>query len=135
MESKKIIADTNIWVALFNEYDSDHKSIVKYANFLGGEQMMPDLIFYETLTVLRNKSENNNPLNTFIEFATRSKLVNIRLFYENNADVLNLFVKEHKDGLSYIDTLLLFLSKDYHILTFDKKLKKRIKESGGNLIN
>jgi predicted nucleic acid-binding protein len=135
MESRKIIADTNIWVALFNQHDSDHKNVIKYVDLLGGEQIMPDLIFYETLTVLRNKSQNNNPLETFIDFTTKAKLVTIRLFFENNSDVLNLFVDEHKDGLSYIDTLLLFLSKEYHILTFDHKLKKRIKESGGKLID
>ncbi len=135
MESKKIIVDTNIWVALFNEHDSDHKRVVKYIDLLGEEQIMPDLIFYETLTVLRNKSEDNDPLETFIEFTTKAQLVTIRLFYENNSDILTLFINEHKDGLSYIDTLLLFLSKEYHILTFDKKLKKRIKDSGGKLLD
>ena len=133
MESKKIIIDTSVWIAMLIKSDSNHAKSLKYKSLIMLEQIMPDLIFYETLTVLRNKSKDNNMLNLFIGFTNENTDMTIRLFYENNIDVLKLFVKEHKDDLSYIDTLLLFLSGEYHILTFDEKLKKRIKESGGKL--
>lgn len=135
MEYKNIIADTNIWVAYFNKDDSDHLKTLKYEDLLMQDQTMPDLIFYETLTVLRNKSKTSFPLDAFVDYSTKSIQIIIKLFYENNRDVLNLFIREHKDGLSYIDILLLYLSKEYHILTFDEKLKKRIKETGGKLVN
>jgi predicted nucleic acid-binding protein len=135
MESKKIIIDTSVWIAMLIKSDSNHAKSLKYKSIIMLEQIMPDLIFYETLTVLRNKSKDNNMLNLFIGFTNENTDMTIRLFYENNVDVLKLFVNEHKDGLSYIDTLLLFLSREYHILTFDEKLKKRIKESGGKLVN
>lgn len=133
MESKKIIADANVWIALFNKDDSIHQKSFRYKDLLTIEQIMPDLIFYETLTILRNKCKDNTPLDLFIDFATDNKYLTIRLFYENNIDVLKLFIKEKKGGLSYVDTLLLFLSREYHILTFDEVLKKRIKEHGGKL--
>jgi predicted nucleic acid-binding protein len=135
MESKKIIIDTSVWVALLIKSDSNHPKTLKYKNLVIQEQVMPDLIFYETLTVLRNKSKDDYPLKTFIGFTTENIDITIRLFYEDNRDVLRLFINEHKDGLSYVDTLLLFLSREYHILTFDEKLRKRIKESGGKLVN
>ncbi len=133
MKSKKIIIDTSVWIAMLIKSDSNHAKSLKYKSLIMLEQIMPDLIFYETLTVLRNKSKDNNTLNLFIGFTNENTDMTIRLFYENNRDVLKLFVNEHKDSLSYIDTLLLFLSREYHILTFDEKLKKRIKESGGKL--
>lgn len=133
MEYKKTIIDTSVWVALFLKDDSNHTKSLKYKDLFIQEQIMPDLIFYETLTVLRNKSKDNTPLNLFIGLATENLDITIRLFYENNVDVLKLFINEDKGGLSYIDTLLLFLSKEYHILTFDEKLKKRIKQLGGKL--
>lgn len=134
MEYKKIIIDTSVWVSLFNEEDSNYKKALRYKSVCFGEQTMPDLIFYETLTILKNKIKDVKLLNKFSEFTYNNLDVTIRLFYENNIDVLKLFLNEKKDGLSYVDTLLLFLSKEYHILTFDEDLKKRIKQSGGKLI-
>lgn len=134
MESKNIIIDTNVWVSFFNEEDSNHAKSLKYKDLYFSEQTMPDLIFYESLTIFKNKVKNYTLLDRFKTFAAESRQVVIRLFYENNIDVLKLFINENKDGLSYVDALLLYLSKDYHILTFDENLRKRIKESGGKLI-
>lgn len=135
MEYKKIIIDTSVWVSLFNEEDSNYKKALKFKCVCFGEQTMPDLIFYETLTILKNKIKDVKLLNRFTEFTYNNLDVTIRLFYENNIDVLKLFLNEKKDGLSYVDTLLLFLSKEYHILTFDEDLKKKIREVGGKLID
>lgn len=134
MEYKNIIIDTSVWVALLIKSDSNHPKTLKYKKMFIQEQTMPDLIFYETLTVLRNKSKDDYPIQMFIGFTTENIDMTIRLFYEDNRDVLKMFINEQKDGLSYIDALLLFLSKEYHILTFDEKLKKRIKEVGGKLV-
>lgn len=135
MEYKKIIIDTNVWVSLFNEQDSNYQKALALKSICFGEQTIPDLIFYETLTILKNKIKDIKLLNRFTGFAHENLDVTIRLFYENNVDVLKLFLNEKKDGLSYVDSLLLFLSKEYHILTFDQDLKKRIKEYGGKLID
>jgi predicted nucleic acid-binding protein len=135
MESKNIIVDSSVWISLFNHEDSNHKKAISFEEILLKEQIMPDLVFYESLTILKNKIKNNELLKEFNIFATDSLNVTIKLFYENNRDVLNLFIREYKDGLSYVDVLLLYLSNDYHILTFDEKLKKRIKECGGKLVN
>ncbi len=134
MEYNNIIVDTNVWVGYFNKDDSNHIKSLKYKNLLIQDQIMPDIVFYESLTVLRNKSKNNEPLNAFTDYATKAVQISIKLFYENNRDVLNLFIREHKDGLSYVDVLLLYLSNEYHILTFDDKLRQRIKEVGGKLV-
>jgi predicted nucleic acid-binding protein len=135
MESKNIIVDSSVWISLFNHEDSNHKKALSFGKILLEEQIMPDLVFYESLTILKNKIKNTDLLREFNIFATDSKNVTIKLFYEDNRNVLNLFIREHKDGLSYVDVLLLYLSNEYHILTFDEKLSKRIKEVGGKLVN
>jgi predicted nucleic acid-binding protein len=134
MESKNIIVDSSVWISLFNHEDSNHKKAMSFEKILLEEQIMPDLIFYESLTILKNKIKNTDLLREFNIFATDSLNITIKLFYENNRDILNLFIREYKDGLSYVDVLLLYLSNNYHILTFDEKLRKRIKESGGKLV-
>lgn len=132
--NNKTIIDTNIWIAYFNESDHDHKKSLVYKEICFSEQTMPDLVFYETLTILKNKVKDAILLNRFNTFATQNLDITIQLFYEHNAEILNMFINDNKDGLSYTDTLLLYLSKEYSILTFDTKLQKRIKEYGGKLI-
>lgn len=134
MEYKNIIIDTNIWISFFNEEDNNHQKSLKYRDLYFQDQIMPDLIFYEALTIFKNKVKNTDILNKFKTYATESLQISIRLFHENNRDVLNLFIREHEDGLSYVDVLLLYLSNEYYILTFDDKLRQRIKEVGGKLI-
>lgn len=132
--NKKFIIDTSFWISLLNHDDSNHKESLKYKNLAFNDQIMPDLVFYEILTVLKNKIKNEDLLKTFTDFATNRNQVNIKLYYENNREVLKYFIDEKNRSLSYTDSLLLYLSKEYHILTFDKNLRSRIKEAGGLLI-
>ena len=96
--------------------------------------LSPKVHIRQVAQILKNKIKNTDLLREFNIFATDSLNITIKLFYENNRDILNLFIREYKDGLSYVDVLLLYLSNNYHILTFDEKLRKRIKESGGKLV-
>lgn len=57
--------------------------------------------------------------------------VTIRLFYEYNRMVAELMINSLYKHLSYIDTLLLYLSKTYTIVTFDKQLIQAIDLYGG----
>jgi predicted nucleic acid-binding protein len=127
-----VILDTSVWISLFRESDINHdkakRVIIKESK--NKEQIMPDLIFYETITVLRNKSTIEKSI-LFMDFAKDNNDITIKLFYENNRDIAKLAYDQGFSKLSYVDLLLLYLSKQYTIVTFDKELSKAIELYGG----
>lgn len=135
MEYKKIIIDSSVIISFFNEEDGNHKKALQYTNCFKEEQWMPDIVFYEVLSVLKTKTKNKHVLEEFIAYATESRQVTIRLFYEDNKDVLRTFTHETSGKLSYTDALLVHLSRTYKVLTFDEELKKQIKKYEGGLID
>lgn len=134
MEYKKIIIDSSVIISFFNEEDSNHKKSLQYTDHFKEEQWMPDIVFYEVLSVLKTKTKNKQALEEFIAYATESRQVTIRLFYEYNRDVLRTFTHETSGKLSYTDALLVHLSRTCKILTFDEELKKQIRKYEGRLV-
>lgn len=134
MEYNNIIIDTSVWVAYLSGADSSHQRALAFSDLYIQEQTIPDIVFYETMTVLKNKLGKTSLIENFTNYAIQEPHITIRLFYEYNREVLKLFNSPIAEGLSYVDTLLLYLSRDYHILTFDEKLKDRIKKFGGLLV-
>lgn len=126
------ILDTNVWVSFFDEDDSNNKKAESILKSLSKEkeQIMPDLVFYETLTVLKIKT-NLQLSKDFMDSVKDNRDVTIRLFYEYNRIVANLMINPIYTHLSYVDTLLLYLSKTYTIITFDKQLIQAIDVYGG----
>lgn len=133
MEYKNVLVDSSVWYAFFSEDDSNHEKALIFKDLYFQEQIMPDIVFYETVTVLKRKAARQ-ALDQFIFYATEAMQITIRLFYEYNSEVLKLFHSESAQGLSYVDSLLLYLSKEYHILTFDEELKKLINQFGGKYV-
>jgi predicted nucleic acid-binding protein len=134
MEYKRIIIDSSVWIAAFNEEDSNYKKVLKYKDYFEEEQWMPDIVFYEVLSVLKTKIKKKESLDKFIIYAKENGNISIRLFYEDNKDVLRTFTHETSGKLSYVDALLVHLSRKYHILTFDEDVKKQIQKYEGFLI-
>ena len=134
MDYKDIIIDSNIWISLFNDKDINHKKSKDIVNNFSYYQVMPDLIFYEVITVLKLKSNLNNALD-FVDFVKNNKEITVKLFYENNRDLTWLLYDERFKNLSYTDMLLLYLSRTHTIITFDKDLIKNIKLINGNVFS
>jgi predicted nucleic acid-binding protein len=135
MEYKNIIIDSSVWISAFNKEDSNNKKALSYESYFENEQWMPDIIFYEVLSVLKNKIKDRSLLNDFVDYTKNNGNISIRLFYEYNREVLKTFIYEKSGTLSYVDALLVYLSHEYTILTFDKDLKDEIKKIGGNVIS
>ncbi len=135
MEYKKFIIDSSVIISFFNIGDSNYKKAQIFLNYFLKEQDMPDIIFYEVISVLKTKIKNRDILNKFIDYTTKSSQVTIRLYHENNRQFLNTFLEEETNNLSYVDSLLLNLSDTHHILTFDDNLKEAIQKRGGKLIS
>lgn len=134
MEYKKIIIDSSVIISAFNKDDSNHEKALSYKDQFEEEQWMPDIVFYEVLSVLKNKIKNKILLDNFIAYATSQGNITIRLFYEYNREVLKNFIHETSGRLSYVDSLLVYLSHEYSILTFDDNLKNEIRKVGGHLV-
>ena len=57
MDYSNIIIDSSVWIALFNKEDNCHVKATQmgFRDLYLEEQTMPDIVFYETITVLKNK--------------------------------------------------------------------------------
>lgn len=134
MEYKTTIIDSSVWISAFNSEDANNKLALQYVEYFEQEQWVPDIVFYEVLSVLKNKLKNKALLDKFVDYTKNNGNISIRLFYEHNREVLKTFTYETTGRLSYVDSLLVYLSRDYWILTFDEDIKKEIKKIGGKLI-
>ncbi len=121
----KIIFDSNIWVALFNESDSTNakanKCISRYSFIY-----IPDFIIAETASVLKYKKDFV-AAEKYIEFVTNNndiEIVYTSFYFEQ---FKNSFLRTKRNNLSFIDASLLTLSQEYSVVTFDNVLKRAIK--------
>jgi len=120
-----IILDSSVWVALFNDDDSQHKKAVKvFSNLKSSPIGLPEYIILEVASVLALRA-NKAVSVQFIEYALENGSIDViyssGLFF--NASV-GLFKKAK--NLSFVDCSLLYLSRNNEIITFDIGLKKAI---------
>ena len=133
-----IIFDSNVWVALFNEKDSQHKKAkdLLVATKESAKELvaLPEHIIAETASVLVAKS-GRETAELFLAAAMDNAAATIllsrpELFWRT----LSLFRESEyirKTKLSFIDTMLVALSTDWGhtVVTFDRELERVIKKS------
>jgi len=123
MESSRpeIILDSNVWIALFHEEDSQHDKACKLFDEITEHILVPEYVLIEVASVLKNYKRN------------AEALAFVRTTLENTVTLLPAGVLAHEAGalfcerndrLTFIDTALLVLSREYRIITFDKALAK-----------
>lgn len=126
MENKTVILDTSIWVAYIIPNDSTHVKACKIIDSLGDITIViPHDIFKETITVLKNKT-NTDGIESFITTIENNKQIEMIGDGHLFTQTIDLFRNQLDNSLSYIDTLLLVLSKQYDVLTFDKELNRHL---------
>jgi predicted nucleic acid-binding protein len=121
------ILDSNIWIAFFNERDSQHEKAQKLMKSVKTPIAMPEYVIVETCNILLAKASKEDA-DSFLNFALDNEevvllLSNGNLFFET----VSYFQKTTKRILSFVDISLLCLSKSYEIATFDRKLEKELK--------
>lgn len=126
-----IIFDSSVWVAFFNDKDSQHKKAREAVSLAGGFTVLPEYIVTETASVLLVRV-NKESSEEFLEAITGNPSVKIllsdgELFW----GVLTLFREKENKKLSFVDASLLFLSSKYEVVSFDKELEKSIKKRRG----
>jgi len=121
-----IILDSNVWVSYLNKDDSQHKKAKKVFQETDDSIVVPEYVIIEVCTILLKKTDKETA-NNFIELVFNNQNTEVLFFSEF---IFGEFVDNFKDTqnkkLSFIDTALLYLSKSYQVITFDKELQKTI---------
>lgn len=128
MASKPVIFDSNVWIGYFDISDTLHKEARRTLDAYKYSQIfVPEYILLETATVLKNN----------VDFALAQETIDLLLNTESFSflpsgqyftDALKLFLSTQHPNLSFVDVSLLALSKNYEVVTFDKKLAAAIKK-------
>ncbi len=121
-----VIIDSSVWVAFFNENDSQHNKAKKVFNELKTKVILPEYIFMEVATILLIKAGKKIAVK-FMEISQDN--FDIEIYLSDEELFLNtakLFKNSQKSKLSFVDVSLLFLSASCKIITFDKNLQKAI---------
>ena len=127
-----IIFDSNVWIAGYNEADSLHQKAQELYFSLEHETItVPEYVWIEVSTVLEQKSTPHagKDFLDIIEFGD-----GVEMLYFSKEEVkqfMQFYRSDTTKGLSFIDSTLLFLSKQYKIYTFDKRLQSAIESFGG----
>ena len=122
-----IILDSNVWIAFFIEYDSNHKKAKNIIKKLGDKKVLiTEYIILEVTTVILNKI-NREKASDFLEYILNHNQVDLLQDDKIFIQTIKEF-KEKLGNLSFVDISLLCLSKKYQIISFDKKLNNQIKK-------
>lgn len=127
-QSKKIILDSSVWIAQLLKEDSQHNKAVTLFKDITNKIYVPEYILIEVTTLLKQKGYFGLAKNFLLEVIDPNEPILIpsdQYFTETQSAFLNV---EKNNKLSFIDTSLLVLSKEYTIITFDKQLQKEIKK-------
>lgn len=128
MESKRVILDSNIFIALYYTNDTFHeKACSLMEGLLGASIFVPYCVIQEVTTILcyRFGKEKSN---LFLADLRKSEDV---IILDNNAEAEIDFYLKIKRKLSFTDISLLHLSQKYDamLFTFDRQLLNLYKRS------
>lgn len=120
------LLDSSVWVALFLDFDTQHKKAEQLFEKLRGTMYVPYCVASEVITILTYKHSKEQG-SKFIAFIENNRA--ILLFDDNFRDEL-AFYKSMRAKVSFTDAALLFLSKrlEAKLVTFDKQLERLSKK-------
>lgn len=120
--------DTNVWVAIANEEDSLHDKAMRAFARAKRPILLPEYVLVETGNILTYRA--GKPFaDKFLDEAIHN--ADIELLFagkETALHAIRFFQSAPHPGLSFVDTFLLYLSKGYDVITFDKQLDKLIRK-------
>lgn len=125
MASEKIF-DSNVWVGFFHKNDTLNARAHALIDAHHGVFVMPDFIFAETATVLK-RTAGFTFAEKFITLTLQNVDVHILGTGLNFTSFVAAFLGSRKNKLSFTDTSLLSLAREYEIVSFDKELVREVK--------
>jgi len=120
------LVDSSVWVALFLEFDTQHRKAEHVVQKLSGTIYLPYGVLAEVATVLTYK-HSKQLADNFIAYARDNR--DLTIMNDDAFDEMAFFLTiPHK--LSFVDISLVFLSKKYNatLITFDKQLERVAKK-------
>ena len=121
------LVDSSVWVALFLDFDTQHRKAEQTMTKLSGAIYLPYCVIAEVTTILAYK-HSKRLADNFIAYARDN-----RDFTIIDNDALNEmdFYAMTPHRVSFTDSALLFLSRklDAPLTTFDKQLQRIMKRS------
>ena len=129
MESSRpgVVLDSNVWIAFLHKEDSQYKKAQGLFDELKEYILVPEYVLVEVASVLKNYKRNVEAL----EF--------VRATLENTSTLIPAGSLAHEAGalfcqrndkLSFTDTALLVISREYRVITFDRALARAIASDG-----
>jgi predicted nucleic acid-binding protein len=123
-----VILDTNVWVAALNVEDSLHEKAQKIFELCKQEVLgLPEYVYVETVQVLHRRAgvALSKQFVFMINDTKGVEILDTDAELRKNIDTLYI---ESSNTLSFTDCSLLYLSKTYQVITFDKQLDNKIKQ-------
>ncbi len=122
----EVILDTNVWFAYLHDADSQHKKALSLFEVLKDKVLIPEYVLIEILNLITVKIGKDNADSFISDLLSFDKVTILWSSSDFRDQLLSFFLSNKFEKLSFVDQSLLFLSKKYKVVTFDKELLKRI---------
>lgn len=127
------ILDSNVWIALFHESDSQNLRAKNLFKNLKLPVAITEYIVLETCSILARKASKKIADNFLSEALDNEDVILLSSKENYFWEVASRFKKIPSKNFSFVDVSLLCLSKNYEIVTFDRKLNSELKKSNNYL--
>ena len=120
------LIDSSVWVALFLDFDTQHKKAAQTIQNLSGIIYVPYCVIAEVATILAYK-HSKQLADNFIAYIHNNK--DFKIINNDALDEMD-FYKSLPHKISFVDAALIFLSGKLHakLVTFDKQLERIVKK-------
>ena len=122
----EVILDTNIWVACLHDSDTQYEKALRLVEVIDEQILIPEYVLIEILNVVTTKIGKTSADNFISNLIASERVTMLWATDEFREELLSFFTSNKIERLSFVDQSLLFLSKKYKVVTFDKVLAKRI---------
>ena len=116
------LVDSSVWIALFLDFDTQHKKAELLFAKLKGAIYLPYCVLNEVTTILAYK-HSKRQADQFLDFIKENPSIN--LLHDSISEEMT-FYKTLQARISFTDAALLLFSKmtKAKLLTFDKQLQR-----------
>lgn len=116
------LVDSSVWVALFLDFDAQHRKAERMIQKISGTIYMPYCVIAEVVTILAYK-HSKRLADNFIAYVKDNR--DIRVINDDAFDEIDSYTAVPQ-RISFTDSALLFLAGalEAKLVTFDKQLER-----------
>lgn len=120
------LVDSSVWVALFLDFDTQHRKAEQTIEKLSGIIYVPHCVIAEVTTILAYK-HSKRLADNFIAYATDNR--DLKIIDNDTIDEMSFYLTI-PDKISFVDATLISLSNKLGatLITFDKQLERIAKK-------